>query len=201
MKKSVAILLATMCLGTLSACVPMAPDQPSSETRTTETSTNTKSSQSTDQESSSVQAAPDFTVMDGDGKKINLSDYKGKKVYINIWATWCGPCRTEMPELEKVYQAHKGDDDLVFISIASPSDRTFENDNPMDGSKSEIMEMANELGVTYPILYDYRDTAVTAYQIRAIPTHLFVNSDGTLAQQIPGGLTGDMLEEELDKLK
>ena len=66
--------------------------------------------------------APQFTLLNQDNQPISLSDFKGKKVYINVWASWCGPCLREIPELEKVYQKVKAREDIVFLSITSPND-------------------------------------------------------------------------------
>ena len=111
--------------------------------------------------------------MDKDGNTVKLSDYKGKKVYINVWASWCGPCVREMPELEKAYQKLKDKEDVVFLSITSPSDDVFKNQSPQDKDKATILAKAKELGVTYPVLFDVNDRFLVNYTIRSFPTHIF----------------------------
>ena len=126
---------------------------------------------------------------------------KGKKVYINVWASWCGPCVREMPELEKAYQKLKDKEDVVFLSITSPSDDVFKNQSPQDKDKATILAKAQELGVTYPVLFDVNDRFLVNYTIRSFPTHIFINSDGTISNQISGALTESALEEEISKIK
>ena len=139
--------------------------------------------------------------MDKDGKEVKLSDFKGKKVYINVWASWCGPCLREIPELEKVYQKVKAKEDIVFLSITSPNDEVFKNQNPSDKSKDVILAKAKELNLTYPVLFDVNDRFLINYGIRSFPTHIFINSDGTIANRFPGSLTEEKLTEELGKMK
>lgn len=194
-KLSLSLLIATSVL-TLTACVATRFER--SDTSSSE-KIKKEVKESSSASSTKAELAPELTVKDETGEVIKLSDYKGKKVYINVWATWCGPCRREMPELEKVYQNHKGEEDLVFLSVTSPNDAEFENRQPQDEDKDYILETADELGVTYPVLFDYQDS-LTNYNIRAIPTHIFINSDGTLAQQIPGATTAEYIEAELEKL-
>ncbi|MGT2924275.1 redoxin family protein [Streptococcus caviae] len=145
--------------------------------------------------------APAFKLKNKKGKTISLSDYKGKKVYINVWATWCKPCMREIPGLKKVYKAYKGKKNFVFISVASPSDLKYQNNNPIDKERSTILAKAKEQKITYPILYDYKDNFAQAYSIRSIPTHIFINSDGSLSQKIAGGLDESSLKYYLNKLK
>ena len=143
----------------------------------------------------------DFTAMDKDGKTVKLSDFKGKKVYINMWASWCGPCMREIPELEKTYQKLKDNKDIVFLSMTSPNDSEFKNQSPQDKGKDVILNKAKELGVTYPVLFDVNDRFIINYAIRSFPTHIFINSDGTIGNRIAGGVTEELLTKEIEKLK
>lgn len=143
----------------------------------------------------------DFTVKDKDGNDVKLSDYKGKKVYLNVWASWCGPCKHEMPELEEVYQAFKDKEDYAFLSVTSPDDKEFANSNPADASKETILATAKKAGVTYPVLFDTKDQAMSALAISAFPTHYFINSDGTVHTTYMGGLTKEGLTQFLEELK
>ena len=139
--------------------------------------------------------------MDKDGKTVKLSDFKGKKVYINMWASWCGPCMREIPELEKTYQKLKDNKDIVFLSMTSPNDKEFKNQTPQDKGKDVILNKAKELGVTYPVLFDVNDRFIINYAIRSFPTHIFINSDGTIGNRIAGAVTEESLTKEIEKLK
>ena len=162
--------------------------------------TNKQTSTSSSSETKATQAY-DFTAMDKDGKTVKLSDFKGKKVYINMWASWCGPCMREIPELEKVYQKYKNNKDIVFLSMTSPNDSEFKNQSPQDKSKDVILKKAKELGATYPVLFDVNDRFIINYAIRSFPTHILINSDGTFETRIAGAVTEESLIKELEKLK
>ncbi|MGT2771702.1 TlpA family protein disulfide reductase [Streptococcus marimammalium] len=180
------LLLASLFL--LTACSTTKEDkQSSSQVETTQ--------------EAKTEKAPDFTLIDDKGETISLSDLKGKKVYINVWASWCGPCKREFPELEKVYQNVKEDDDIVFLSVTSPNDKQFKNSNPADKDSATILAAAKELGATYPVYFDSNDHFMEEYAIRAFPTHVFINSDGSLAKYYPGQINEEMLEEQLALLK
>ncbi|MTB64990.1 redoxin domain-containing protein [Streptococcus sp. zg-86] len=145
--------------------------------------------------------APAFTIKDRDGNDVSLADFKGKKVYLNLWASWCGPCKQEIPELEEVYQGLEEKDDLVFLSVVSSAEKEFENARPAEQSKEQIMEVADDLGITYPVLFDTKDQVFKSYQVRAFPTHIFINHDGTIAQKFEGAMTKKELESRLNSLK
>ena len=162
--------------------------------------TNKQTATSSTSENKAIQAF-DFTAMDKDGKTVKLSDFKGKKVYINMWASWCGPCMREIPELEKTYQKLKNNKDVVFLSMTSPNDSEFKNQSPQDKGKDAILNKAKELGVTYPVLFDVNDRFIINYAIRSFPTHIFINSDGTIGNRIAGGVTEELLTKEIEKLK
>ena len=162
--------------------------------------TNKQTTTSSTSENKAIQAF-DFTAMDKDGKTVKLSDFKGKKVYINMWASWCGPCMREIPELEKTYQKLKNNKDVVFLSMTSPNDSEFKNQSPQDKGKAVILNKAKELGVTYPVLFDVNDRFIINYAIRSFPTHIFINSDGTIGNRIAGGVTEELLTKEIEKLK
>ena len=162
--------------------------------------TNKQTSTSSSSETKATQAF-DFTAMNKDGKTVKLSDFKGKKVYINMWASWCGPCMREIPELEKVYQKYKNNKDIVFLSMTSPNDAEFKNQSPQDKSKDVILKKAKELGATYPVLFDVNDRFIINYAIRSFPTHILINSDGTFETRIAGAVTEESLTKEIEKLK
>ena len=191
--KKLTILSATLLSSALilSAC---------SSTSDKKEETNKQTATSSTSENKAIQAF-DFTAMDKDGKTVKLSDFKGKKVYINMWASWCGPCMREIPELEKTYQKLKNNKDVVFLSMTSPNDSEFKNQSPQDKGKDVILNKAKELGVTYPVLFDVNDRFIINYAIRSFPTHIFINSDGTIRNRIAGGVTEELLTKEIEKLK
>ena len=191
--KKLTILSATLLSSALilSACASASEKKEETNKQTTTSSTS---------ENKAIQAF-DFTAMDKDGKTVKLSDFKGKKVYINMWASWCGPCMREIPELEKTYQKLKNNKDVVFLSMTSPNDSEFKNQSPQDKGKDVILNKAKEFGVTYPVLFDVNDRFIINYAIRSFPTHILINSDGTFETRIAGAVTEESLTKEIEKLK
>ena len=121
--------------------------------------------------------APDFTLDTLDGKRVALSELRGKVVVINFWATWCLPCREETPALEKSYAQYK-DSGVVILGV---------NLTDQDSIR-EVESFVQEFRLTYPILLD-RDGTVsnTLYQIRGLPTTFFVNREGIIRTAVVGG--------------
>lgn len=118
--------------------------------------------------------APDFTFPGLDGKKVSLSNYKGKVVIVNIWATWCPPCVEEMPSMEKLYQKLKGKDfEILAVSIDSL------------GSKA-VAPFMNKHKLTFPALIDSTETVRTSYKTTGIPESFIIDKNGILIEKIIG---------------
>jgi peroxiredoxin len=120
--------------------------------------------------------APDFSLPGLDGKQINLSDYRGKVVLVNIWATWCLPCVEEMPSMQKLYNEFKGNDfEILAISIDTL------------GLKVVAPFMKNHK-LTFPALLDPQGTVKSTYGITGVPESFIIGKDGTLVKKIIGPL-------------
>ena len=127
--------------------------------------------------------APDFTVYDREGNAVNFSDFAGKPVVINFWATWCGYCVKEMPSFEKAYQEYG--DEVVFMMI-----------NVTDGykeNKEDAVKFIEEKGYSFPVYYDEDLSAVMAYGTSSLPATAFINAEG----EVVYGRFGIMSEEKL----
>ena len=112
--------------------------------------------------------APDFTLQSVDGKEVKLSDFKGKKVYLKFWASWCGPCKKSMPELMEL--AAKEDRGFEILTVIAPG---------LQGEKTvdQFPKWFEEQGYKdIPVLYDTQGTTFQAYQIRSIPTEYLIES-------------------------
>jgi thiol-disulfide isomerase/thioredoxin len=121
---------------------------------------------------------------------IRLSDYSGKVVVLNFWASWCPPCRLETPTLEKVYASYQGQD-VVFVGI-----NTTYQDNAQDAQS-----FLSEMGVTYPIAFDQDSDVSRAYLVSALPTTFIIDRDGIIQKIIYGGpLQETLLRVEIDRL-
>lgn len=113
--------------------------------------------------------APEFALTDQAGNTHRLSDYRGKVVLLNFWATWCVPCRTEMPSMERAYRALK---DRGFAVVAVSLDT---------GPRSTVEAFVKELGLTFPVLLDPRGTSVQAYRLPGVPASFLIDRRGRLA--------------------
>lgn len=136
--------------------------------------------------------APDFTLTDQFGNEHTLSDYQGKTVFLNFWATWCGPCQDEMPDIQSLYEAwDENAGELIILGLARPNT----TGNPLDkeGDAAHITAFLEENGYTYPVAMDAEGLAFYAYGISAFPTTFMISPDGTVFGYIAGGLTPDMM--------
>ncbi len=158
------------------------------ETADEETGRETKESESTGQTKGNLRPEIDFTLTDQYGEEHTLSDYKGKTVFLNFWATWCGPCRSEMPDIQQVYEEYEPEGDVVILGVASP------NANG-EGSEEEVADFLEENGYTYPVLMDEGGFVQTEYQISAIPTTYMIDKDGYIYRSASGTLSREMMEK------
>lgn len=126
--------------------------------------------------------APDFSATTLSGEETRLSDWRGQAVLVNLWASWCVPCRTEMPALEKVFQDYH-QDGLVILAV-----------NATDQDDEErVRSFAQELGLTFPILLDRTGEISRAYHLTALPTSYFIAADGRIQEIVVGGPMSEAL--------
>jgi peroxiredoxin len=119
--------------------------------------------------------APDFTFPDLNGRNISLSDYKGKVVLINIWATWCPPCVYEMPSMEKLYKEFKGENfEILAVSIDT-------------GGKDIVAPFIKKYKLTFPALIDPKGTIKTLYGVTGVPESYIIDKQGIIIEKIIGG--------------
>jgi len=138
---------------------------------------------------SNVQAAMDFSLPGIDGKQYSLSDYRGKWVLVNFWATWCPPCLEEIPELELFHDTHKDKDDLVLgINYENVSDK-------------RLKSFVEDLFVSYPIL-KLSDSEPTPFgNLPGLPTSFLVSPEGEVVARQVGGITASAIERFIDNYK
>lgn len=138
--------------------------------------------------------APDFALSDQNGEIHTLSDYKGKVVFLNFWATWCGPCQMEMPDIQDVYEEYgENTGDLVVLGVANPS--TEEKPYNNDVSAEEIGAFLAEGGYTYPTVMDETGEILSWYGIQAFPTTFMIDKDGNVFGYVNGMLSREMIDD------
>jgi len=113
------------------------------------------------------QVAPDFALKSSSGENLRLSEYRGNVVMVNFWATWCGPCRQEMPLLDELYARYQ----RVGFSLLGVN---------IDDNASKAMTMVSELGVSFPVLFDSRKEVSKLYEVEAMPVTVIIDREGTV---------------------
>jgi len=132
--------------------------------------------------------APDFQLNNLDGQSISLSDLRGKPVFINFWATWCPPCRSEMPYIQEIYEEWSGKG-LVVLAIN------------IGESPSQVEEFMESQNLSFPVLLDTGKNVAQKYNIRGIPTSFFVDKDGVVQEKIIGAFPSKAaIEKSLSKI-
>lgn len=155
----------------------------------------TSSSQQTTGESDNIY---DFTLYDQYGTKHTLSDYKGKVVFLNFWTTWCGYCKEEMPDIQKLYEEYgcnKGD--VVFLGVAMPSS----DDNPQnaDGTKKSIEKFLSENEYTFPVVFDTTGNVAETYMVHSFPMTFLIDKEGELYGYASGMMTEEMMINAIEQ--
>ncbi len=132
--------------------------------------------------------APDFRLSDLDGQSVALSGFLGEPVLVNFWATWCPPCRIEMPHLQAVFEEWSSDD-LVLLSINTGEDA------------STVRQFMQDNGYTFPVLLDIDAGVSEKYHIRSIPASFFIDRDGVIRDAVIGAFTSkEAIERYLAKI-
>lgn len=135
-------------------------------------------------------AAPDFTVYDINGNEVHLSDYVGKPVILNFWASWCGPCKSEMPDFEEAYKEYGDQIHFLMINLTDGSQETQE------GAAAFIAEQ----GYTFPVFYDMTYNAAGQYVSSGIPITYFIDAEGNFVAYGQGALDAETLQTGIDML-
>ena len=155
--------------------------------------TGTEESPQAEESAAETVPAPDFTLLDQYGNSHTLSDYKGKTVFLNFWATWCPPCRAEMPEIQEIYEEYgENNSDVIILGIASP-------EVGQEGSAEDIAAFLSENNYTYPVVMDTDGIMSYYYGISAYPTTFMIDKDGNVYGYVPGQITKDIMQSIIEQ--
>ncbi len=155
--------------------------------------TGTEESPQAEESAAETVPAPDFTLLDQYGNGHTLSDYKGKTVFLNFWATWCPPCRAEMPEIQEIYEEYgENNSDVIILGIASP-------EVGQEGSAEDIAAFLSENNYTYPVVMDTDGIMSYYYGISAYPTTFMIDKDGNVYGYVPGQITKDIMQSIIEQ--
>jgi thiol-disulfide isomerase/thioredoxin len=132
--------------------------------------------------------APAFHATDlRTSRPVTLADYRGKVILLNVWATWCSPCRIEMPSMERLHQKLAGTDfRIVAVSVDGDAFYSADREGP-----PEIMAFVNQMGLTFDILHDPSGAIRTAYQTTGVPESFVIDRDGTIVKKVIGAAEWD----------
>ena len=187
----IGLLMVTGWMDTLSGSLAGSDPQPTPTVQATQQPEVTDTPEATDtpQESQSPIPALDFTLTDQFGNTHTLDQYKGKTILLNFWATWCGPCRSEMPDLQAVYEDYgKNEKDLVVLGVAAPN-------LGQEGSAEDITAFLEENGYTYPTLMNEDASLFYSYGISSFPTTFMIDKNGNVYGYIMGAQSREVFDD------
>lgn len=138
------------------------------------------------------EAAPDFKLKNLSGETVKLSDYRGKKVLLNFWASWCPPCIQEMPYMQEYYEEYSDKSDVEILAVNMTTSEV--------GGIGNIEKFIEEYEFTFPVLLDKKGTVMDLYKVRSFPTTYIINKEGIITDKFNAPLDDKKIEEFINKI-
>ena len=187
-RKILSLLLAVVLVAGLAACGSEAiPEETPAPTEAATEASTEAATEAAEEEST---LAPDFTVYDEAGNPHKLSDFRGKPVILNFWATWCGPCKNEMPEIQAAFGEYGAEINFLIVNLT-------------DGVRDTVEQAAGyiaEQGYTFPVYFDTDDYSHSLYGVTSIPLTFFIDSEGNFLAYYLGSMSADIMQQGIDLL-
>lgn len=135
--------------------------------------------------------APDFTMTDKDGNEVKFSNFAGKPIVLNFWASWCGPCQMEMPDFEEMYKQYGEEVQFVMVNMTDGSQETVDS----------ATQFITEKGYTFPVYYDTKMKGAYYYSVYSLPMTYFIDADGNVAASSRGMISGENLQKGIEAIR
>lgn len=144
-----------------------------------------------DTDANGAVVAPDFTMTDKDGNEVKFSNFAGKPIVLNFWASWCGPCQMEMPDFEEMYKQYGEEVQFVMVNMTDGSQETVDS----------ATQFITEKGYTFPVYYDTKMEGAYYYSVYSLPMTYFIDADGNVAASSRGMISGENLQKGIEAVR